>query len=331
MVTRGLELSMDTSRASTPPPARASGPAGAASVASGSSGASAASGSSARTGHRRVRARPADDRASRRARLEGRVVHGVPPDAPDPILHDDPGAVRSASRGTVILIVAAALHALVLLGFVFGNQLYQALTAEPPAETEPLPVAVVDEPEPSPSARPSEPPEPADEPLPAEALEATEAVSDPTPAPLVGISADSLAEGGDGPAYQVGASLAGATGSGDVAQQVLGADKARASSGDDLVMTQDAVDALPAPVDGNRPPAVSARARRDGVSGFVQVQFLITRSGAVEDLQILRAEPAGVFDQSVLDTVPAWRFTPATYQGKPVTMRIRQTIRFDVS
>ena len=96
-------------------------------------------------------------------------------------------------------------------------------------------------------------------------------------------------------------------------------------------MTQDAVDALPSPAASNRRPEAPPRARRDGVSGFVKVQLLIGKSGSVEELKILESEPAGVFDQGVLDTLPTWRFAPATYKGQPVMMRIKQTIRFDVS
>lgn len=266
-------------------------------------------------------------RSLRRARLEGRVTQPVT-DARDPLLRDVHSAPRRWGRGTLVLISAAALHVLVLVGFVLGNQIYRALTALAPAEPEPMPIAVVDTPEPSEAPKPVEP-EPEPEPLPSEPLAAT-SPPEAVPAPPIGISADSTVEGGDGPAYQVGASLAGATSAGTLTQELLAGDK-KVARAEDLVMTQDAVDALPSPAASNRRPEVPPRARRDGVSGFVKVQLLIGKSGSVEELKILEAEPAGVFDQAVLDTLPSWRFAPATYKGQPVMMRIKQTIRFDVS
>lgn len=277
------------------------------------------------------------ERAQARGSVRGRrrphkrattpVAHPVRGDVRDPLVRDDGGAPRRLGRGTVLLIAAAALHVLVLVGFVFGNTLMASLLASPEAEPEPTEVAVLDAPEPSEAPRPIEP-DP--EPLPSDPVDRASVPQEAVPAPPVGISADSTVEGGDGPAYQVGTSLAGATAAGTLTQEMIGGQKA-ATAAEDLVMTKDAVDALPTPAESNRPPEVSARARRDGVSGFVQVQFLITKSGAVEQLEVIKATPAGVFEQAVLDTVPSWRFTPATYKGQPVTMRIRQTIRFDVS
>lgn len=266
-------------------------------------------------------------RGTRRARLEARVTQPVT-EARDPLLRELHGAPRRWGRGTLVLISATLIHVVVLVGFVLGNQIYSALTALAPAEPEPMPVAVVDSPEPSEAPKPVEP-EPEPEPLPTDQLEAT-TPPDAVPAPPVGISADSTVEGGDGPAYQVGSSLAGATSAGTLTQELLANDK-KASAAEDLVMTQDAVDALPSPAASNRRPEVPPRARRDGVSGFVKVQLLIGKSGSVEELKILESEPAGVFDQGVLDTLPTWRFAPATYKGQPVMMRIKQTIRFDVS
>ncbi len=278
----------------------------------------------------RVGPRPALDRRARnKAKRAVHVTHAAVTDAVrDPLVRPATGATGKLGRGSLTLIAAAAIHVGVLVAFVVGNELYHDLMAGPPAEPEPTQVAVMDAPEPS--AEPEPEPEPVDEPLPSDPLDVVQAQPQAAPAPPVGISAESTVEGGDGPAYQVGSSLAGATSAGSLTEALLAGDKKLAAA-EDLVMTKDAVDALPAPAESNRAPEISARARRDGVSGVVQVQFLVTKSGAVEELKILQATPPGVFDQAVLDTVPSWRFAPATYKGQPVTMRIRQTIRFDVS
>ena len=95
----------------------------------------------------------------------------------------------------------------------------------------------------------------------------------------------------------------------------------------DVVMTEDAVDTAPVPLE-RVPVQYPPRAAAKRLSGFVTVSMLVTSEGAVDDLRVLEARPPGVFDQAALDAVRQWRFQPATYEGRPVTMRVRQTLRF---
>lgn len=95
------------------------------------------------------------------------------------------------------------------------------------------------------------------------------------------------------------------------------------------VMTEDAVDQKPRPV--RRAPAdYPARARAQGVTGFVTMSLLIGERGEVERVKILRAEPAGVFDQVAQDAIRGWQFEPAMYAGAPVKVWANQTIRFEL-
>jgi len=83
------------------------------------------------------------------------------------------------------------------------------------------------------------------------------------------------------------------------------------------------------PVSQPRPP-YPLRARRMGVEGWVRVQFLVTEQGTVEGVRVVDAEPAGVFEGSVLQCVASWRFTPGTVAGVPVKTRVGTTIRFQL-
>lgn len=76
------------------------------------------------------------------------------------------------------------------------------------------------------------------------------------------------------------------------------------------------------------PPRFPPRAQRDGVTGVVVVQLHITVSGVVDDVRVVEADPAGVFDEAALDAVRRWTFTPATSDGAPVASWLRQTVRF---
>lgn len=108
-------------------------------------------------------------------------------------------------------------------------------------------------------------------------------------------------------------------------------DGASALLGDvgDVVMTDESVDVPPRP-SARVVPEYPARARKDFVTGYVTLSFLVGTDGAVEDLRVLDAQPRGVFEESALAAMRQWRFSPAMYQGRPVPVRRRQTLRFEL-
>lgn len=98
----------------------------------------------------------------------------------------------------------------------------------------------------------------------------------------------------------------------------------------DLTMTGDTVDQPPEPrTQGELP--YPPQAKRDGVTGYVVLNLLINAEGEVEKVQILEAQPEGVFEEAARDAVADWRFTPARYEGRDVRVWARQRIRFDLS
>ena len=48
-------------------------------------------------------------------------------------------------------------------------------------------------------------------------------------------------------------------------------------------------------------------------------------------MEILEAVPKGYFEDSVLRTVPGWRFEPGRIAGEPVASWVVTTIQFDLS
>lgn len=75
-------------------------------------------------------------------------------------------------------------------------------------------------------------------------------------------------------------------------------------------------------------PMYPTRAQRMKINGKVKVEFTVTPEGRVADIAILGAEPRGIFERTVLKGVARWRFKPRLENGKPVAVRIRQTIIF---
>jgi len=78
------------------------------------------------------------------------------------------------------------------------------------------------------------------------------------------------------------------------------------------------------------PPRYPYRAQRRGIEGWVRVSFLITEQGEVEDAVVMDAEPEGVFEQAALRAVGKWRFKPRIQDGRPVSVRAEQVVRFQL-
>lgn len=64
-------------------------------------------------------------------------------------------------------------------------------------------------------------------------------------------------------------------------------------------------------------PPYPREAARNRTAGSVTVSFTIGADGRVGNVQVLRARPRGMFEDSVRDTVSTWRFEAP---GEPVTM-----------
>jgi protein TonB len=109
---------------------------------------------------------------------------------------------------------------------------------------------------------------------------------------------------------------------GDLGGGLLGDDR-------DLVMSDETVDQAPRPV-AQSPIPYPARAKAQGVTGYVMLSVLIGPTGAVEKVRVLESQPAGVFDDAAVAGVQRWRFEPASYRGENVRVWARQRVRFDL-
>jgi protein TonB len=71
------------------------------------------------------------------------------------------------------------------------------------------------------------------------------------------------------------------------------------------------------------------RAVEQGISGQVEVVFVITYQGKVSDIQVVRT-PSPLFVNDVRRGVAAWRYKPAKKKGIPVNQRYRRVIEFNL-
>jgi len=77
--------------------------------------------------------------------------------------------------------------------------------------------------------------------------------------------------------------------------------------------------------------AVPAAARASGLSGKVELQLSIDASGMLVDIEVLRADPRGVFEASALAAFRAVRYSPGYKDGRAVRSRIRTVAVFDAT
>lgn len=83
-----------------------------------------------------------------------------------------------------------------------------------------------------------------------------------------------------------------------------------------------------APVAIDRPePTYTESARKARVAGTVVVEAIISKSGRVEDVKVLKGLPMGLSVEAE-EAVKKWRFKPGTLNGEPVATIFNLTVTF---
>ena len=77
-------------------------------------------------------------------------------------------------------------------------------------------------------------------------------------------------------------------------------------------------------------PAYPPEAFRDGVGGWVEVEFTVNERGTTGDIVVVAGEPRGVFDAAATGAVASWRYLPRIVNGQPVAQRTSVSLRFSV-
>ena len=76
------------------------------------------------------------------------------------------------------------------------------------------------------------------------------------------------------------------------------------------------------------PPKYPVSARKDSLSGWVDVQFTVKADGSVSNLEVIAAQPSGVFEQPAMEAVRRWRYKPVLRDGQPINQTARVRVRF---
>ncbi len=76
------------------------------------------------------------------------------------------------------------------------------------------------------------------------------------------------------------------------------------------------------------PPSFPVVARERGITGWVEIQFTVKTDGSVDDINVVGAQPVGVFEQAALDAARKWRYKPVERDGRAVEQQARLRLRF---
>jgi TonB family protein len=72
-------------------------------------------------------------------------------------------------------------------------------------------------------------------------------------------------------------------------------------------------------------------ARRERVDGFVLLEAIVNQNGDVVNVKVLQAPPKRYgFAEKAEEAVSKWKFKPSYYNGRPVSVRIRFAVEFNL-
>ncbi len=71
-------------------------------------------------------------------------------------------------------------------------------------------------------------------------------------------------------------------------------------------------------------------AKRRNMSGELMLQFIVDNEGNVKQIEVIKAQPQGIFDESAISAVQKWRFKPGYIQGEAVSTRVVVPINFKI-
>lgn len=65
-------------------------------------------------------------------------------------------------------------------------------------------------------------------------------------------------------------------------------------------------------------PIYPRRAQSRGIEGYVIVEFVVTKTGAVSNPVVVEAQPQGIFEKAALEAAVKFKYKPRVVDGEPV-------------
>ena len=78
-------------------------------------------------------------------------------------------------------------------------------------------------------------------------------------------------------------------------------------------------------------PVYPRRAQTRGIEGYVLLEFVVTRTGAVRDPVVLESKPPGIFDRAAVNAALKFKYKPKVVNGEPIDVAgVRNRITFEL-
>lgn len=75
-------------------------------------------------------------------------------------------------------------------------------------------------------------------------------------------------------------------------------------------------------------PDYPSAAKKDGISGFVDLEVTVSKQGNVDDVTVIQSTPSGIFDKSAVAAVRKWKYDPRFVDGLPSTAHLKVRLDF---
>jgi protein TonB len=69
-------------------------------------------------------------------------------------------------------------------------------------------------------------------------------------------------------------------------------------------------------------------AKDNALSGMLELNFTLQPDGSTSDIEVVKAEPFGLFEESAIKAVAQWRYEPVIRDGKAVAQPVTVNIKF---
>jgi protein TonB len=78
-------------------------------------------------------------------------------------------------------------------------------------------------------------------------------------------------------------------------------------------------------------PVYPRRAQTRGIEGYVLLEFVVTKTGAVRDPVVIESKPPGIFDRAALQAALKFKYKPKVVNGEPIDVAgVRNRITFEL-
>ena len=79
-------------------------------------------------------------------------------------------------------------------------------------------------------------------------------------------------------------------------------------------------------------PVYPRRAQTRGLEGYVLLEFIVTKTGAVTNPVVIESKPPGIFDRAAMNAALKFKYKPKVVNGEPIDVAgVRNLIKFELA